>query len=90
MSGLPDGAPGYWMHETSGVLRPAVMAYLEGDDMTPEHIAAMRAYLRQWIEAPAWRGFIVDDLRRTLDGLTSRPAIREWLDLADEAGIDPL
>lgn len=29
-----DGAPGYWMNETSGVLRPAVKAYLEHDELT--------------------------------------------------------
>lgn len=47
------GIPGYWEHETSGVLRPAVTAYLRGDAMTPDHVAAMRAYLRQWI-AGGW------------------------------------
>lgn len=82
--------PGYWMHETSGVLRPAVEAYLFGDAMTPEQIAALRAYLRQWIEAPGFRGFVVDELRRTLDGLTTRQAITAWLHLADDAGVDPL
>ena len=38
-------APGYWKHETSGVLRPAVEAYLGGGPMTGSQIAAMRAYL---------------------------------------------
>jgi hypothetical protein len=81
-------SPGYWMHETSGVLRPAVEAYLAGDKLTGDQIAALRAYLRQWIAAPAWRG--VDDLRSEIEGLTSRKAIREWLDKAIELGIDPL
>lgn len=27
-------APGYWMYETSGMLRPAVEAYLTGKRMT--------------------------------------------------------
>lgn len=90
MSGPAALLPGYWMWETSGVLRPAIEAYLFGDGMTPEQIAAMRAYLRQWIEAPAWRGFDVHELRAGLDGLTTRQAIHEWLDLADSAGIDPL
>lgn len=49
-----ENAPGYWMDETSGVLRPAVEAYLHGRDMTPEEIVAMRAYLRQWIMATTW------------------------------------
>ena len=82
--------PGYWMHETSGVLRPAVEAYISGGAMTPEQIAAMRAYLRQWIAAPAWAGSKVRFLRRAIDSLTSREAIRSWLTIANEAGIDPL
>lgn len=82
-------ALGYWMHETSGVLRPAVEAYLQGDPMTGEHIAAMRAYLRQWIFAPVWEGDVAD-LRTRIDGLTSREAIAAWLVDADELGIDPL
>jgi DNA transposition AAA+ family ATPase len=82
--------PGYWMHETSGVLRPAVAAYLSGGDRTAEQIAAMRAYLRQWIMAPVWRGSEVPVLRRLIDTLTSRAAIARWLELAEGAGVDPL
>lgn len=81
---------GYWMHETSGVLRPAVAAYFAGGDMTAEQIAAMRAYLRQWIMAPVWRGPEVSVLRRSIDGLTSRAAIELWIALAAEVGLDPL
>ncbi len=84
-------APGYWMHETTGVLRPAVEAYLRDEPMTPEHIAAMRAYLRQWIQAPDWQG---DEelaaLRIGIDRLTNREAIDDWIDLAVELGVDPL
>lgn len=82
--------PGYWMHETSGVLRHVVEAYLTGAPMTPEQIAAMRAYLRQWIMVPQWRGDEVNRLRREVDGLTSREAITLWLRVAEEEGIDPL
>jgi hypothetical protein len=80
--------PGYWQHETSGVLRPAVEAYLAGGQMTGAQIAAMRAYLRQWIAAD-WPGN-VERLRKQIDGLTSRAALDRWIDLADEQGIDPL
>lgn len=87
--------PGYWKNETSGVLRPAVMAYLhfylDGvDTMTPEDIAAIRAYLRQWIAAPGFNGAGVDQLRTDIEGLTSRAAITRWLDTAADLGIDPL
>jgi hypothetical protein len=80
-----DG-PGYWMNETSGVLRPAVEAYLNREPMSEGEIAAMRAYLRQWIA-----GFFgAADLAGRVDKLTSREAIEDWLDDATEIGIDPL
>jgi hypothetical protein len=82
--------PGYWQHETSGVLRPAVEAYLHGEPMTPEQIAAMRTYLRQWISAPTWRGADVDKLRARVDGLFAVDSIDRWLRDAEAMGIDPL
>jgi hypothetical protein len=84
------GVPGYWMHETSGVLRPAIEAYLHNRPMTAEQIAAMRSYLCQWIAADAWMGPEVGELRAGIDGLVSQTAIRQWLGKAEEAGIDPL
>lgn len=83
-------APGYWMYETSGALRPAIAAYLSGDELTPGEIAAIRAYLRQWCNAPGFQGAEVEELRASVDGLISREAIARWLDRADDAGIDPL
>jgi hypothetical protein len=85
-------APGYWKNETSGALRPAVEAYLNGEPLNDEQIAVIRHYLAQWIYA---RGFDgggegVGRLRDTLGGLKSRRAIKRWLDDALEAGIDPL
>lgn len=82
--------PGYWMNETSGALRPAVLAYLCGDAMTDQQVVAMRAYLRQWINAPVWRGCTVAPLRDRIDELTSRAAIARWLADAEAAGIIPL
>ena len=82
--------PGYWMRESSGVLRPAIEAYLYREPMSDGHIAAMRAYLRQWINAPTWQGPDIDTLRAEVDGLTTRAAISSWLDRAEMAGIDPL
>ena len=82
--------PGYWMNETSGVLRPAVEAYLNDHEMTSDQIAAMRAYLRQWIFAPGFIGEGVDELRAWVGHLNTRHLIRLWLDDALEEGIDPL
>ena len=83
-------APGYWMDETTGVLRPAVEAYLHGEPMTAAHLAAMRAYLRQWIAAPVWAGDRVELLRATVDDITCRQGLDLWLDAAMKEGIDPL
>lgn len=82
--------PGYWMYETSGALRPAIVAYLKGDALNDAEIAAIRAYLRQWIMADAWRGPAIDALRAGIDGLNSRSSIRRWLDVALDENIDPL
>jgi hypothetical protein len=80
--------PFYWMNETSGVLRPAVKAYLAGEPMTDDQIAAMREYLRQWIAAPGWVN--AELLRLDVDLLFNRQAIASWLDCALKLGIDPL
>ena len=66
--------PGYWMHETSGVLRPAVEAYLSGmPTMSFEHVAAMRAYVRQWVEHGAFQG--IDDLKARVDEIKDRKSL---------------
>lgn len=85
--------PGYWMREMSGAARKAVAAYFHGC-MTPEDIAVMRAYLRQWIMSPVWKVEGEDDpiisLRERIDELTSREAFSSWLAAAASIGIDPL
>jgi hypothetical protein len=89
--------PGYWMFETTGVLRPAVEAYVHGDPLTEAHIAALRAYCRQWIElfeppdgAPAAERRIIARLRLMVDGLVDRNTISVWLMQATNIGADPL
>lgn len=96
---MSGGGPGYWMYETSGVLRPAVDAYLNNREMTVAQIAALRAYIKQWIMAPIWdanphagaEGRVwLANMRDRVDYLVSRQAITRWLDDALEGGIDPL
>lgn len=89
MSGF-DYIPGYWMNESSGRLRSAVEAYLEGRPMTDEQIADMVAYLRQWIDAPGFRGPEIDTLRNLVNHINSRVTLAAWLAQAEEAGCDPL
>jgi hypothetical protein len=95
----PGFEPGYWRFETSGVLRPAVEAYLNDAPLTTEQIAALRAYFRQWIGSPVWdqnphsgpeeQGWL-GRMRADIDGLTSRAAIERWIEAAIDGGIDPL
>lgn len=84
-----DDAPGYWMNETSGVLRPVIENYLTGGKMTDRDIATMRAYLRQWMEGP-WIGPMVDVLRSQIDDIHNRDDIVRWLNRAADQNIDPL
>jgi hypothetical protein len=84
---------GHWMNETSGELRPAVMAYLHHDPLSDADISAMRAYLRQWVSVEgSWMygDPAVEPLRAKIDRLTSIEAINEWMNEAIELGIDPL
>lgn len=86
---MSETVPGYWMNETSGVLRPAVEAYLEHRVMTPGQVGAMRAYFRQWM-CGDWRGPGADQLRFLIDGIRTSGDISVWLKLAEMRGIDPL
>lgn len=91
--------PGFWMHETSGVLRPAVEAYLGGGELSAAHVAALHAYCRQWVNSPVWdrnphagaeEREALAMLRRLVDSITSRPTLETWLAAAVDFGIDPL
>jgi hypothetical protein len=91
--------PGFWMYETSGVLAPALYAYLKGAELTEPQIATLRAYLRQWIMSPIWDQNPHADadalewlaeMRARIDELTDRTAIARWLLDATEGGLDPL
>jgi hypothetical protein len=78
------------MHETSGVVRPAVTAYLKGNPMTAKDIAAMRAYLTVWIFAPEFVRDGVGALRQTVEGLINRETIEDCLALARKEWISPI
>lgn len=82
--------PGYWMAEISGLLRPAVRAYLNNEAMSALQIAVMRAYLRQWIRARQFLGPELAALRQSVEELASQAALRRWIYAAIDAGADPL
>lgn len=89
---------GYWMYETTGVLRPAVEAYLfTRGPLAEPHVAALRAYVRQWIElfeppegAPEAERRVIARLREMVNGLVDRNTINVWMMQAMAVGIDPL
>ena len=103
MSPLPPfddrRAPGYWQHEMSGVLRPAIEAYLNRRPMTQGQKKLMRLYLEQWIDSPVWdmnphhseeaRADLAK-LRQAAHRITTRKGIDDWLRSALDLGIDPL
>lgn len=81
---------GYWMHETSGVLAPAVQRYLEGKSLSAGDISLLRAYLKQWITRGNWKGDEeLKELRTSVDMISTRADIEQWDALADELGLDP-
>ena len=91
--------PGYWMYETSGRLRPAVEAYLRNETLDAGQILALKAYLRQWINATTWDENPFMDvlaqcrlrtLRQEVNAITSRDDISDWLAEAVAFGMDPL
>jgi hypothetical protein len=81
--------PGYWMNETSGVLKPVVEKYLRGEQLSQNEVACMIAYLRQWM-AGDFCGPEIDMLRVTVNAIVDHETLVAWLDEAMDAGIDPL
>jgi hypothetical protein len=88
------------MYETSGILKPAIQAYLERKKtLSAEQIAILRAYFRQWIESGVWDNNLyatnaakgrLRELRSDIDNLTSVDSIDRWLQRCLEEGLDPL
>lgn len=87
---LFPGLPGYWRNEVSGVLVPVVEKYLRAEELDEQEVAAMRAYLRQWVRAPAWRGPAVYGLIDSVERIKTTSDVTDWLADALDAGIDPL
>jgi hypothetical protein len=91
--------PRYWMNESSGVLRPVVVAYLRHEMLDDSQVAIMRTYLRQWIDATVWDANphstaverqAMARLREAAKDIATREDISEWLLGAQVNGIDPL
>lgn|SRR5215467_2269136 len=92
-------APKYWMYEQGDELKPAIVAYMNGERLTARQVAFIRAYLRQWIDSPAW------DMNPALDNegraelavmrdrvrrIASESDISRSVSMMTTAGMDPL
>jgi hypothetical protein len=60
------------------------------EHLTPADVIVMRAYLRQWIAGAQWTGPHIKTLRRLADDIATVEDIHSWLEIAEDAGIDPL
>lgn len=78
------------MKETSGVLAAVIERYLNHKPLDSYELAIMRAYLRQWIMAPGWTGVDVEELRKAVELIETQRELERWLEVALDAGIDPL
>lgn len=92
-------APKYWAQETGGELGPAIERYILGQELSVRDLALIRAYLRQWVDSPAWDANPAhSDLSRrqltrlrmkVFDALT-KERIDDCIKLAIDMGMDPL
>lgn len=84
-------APKYWRYETSGVLAPAIEAYLNGKPLTVRQIALIRAYLYQWVKSPVWGpSGVLEALRLRVAAIQTADDVRAVIRAGLEIGIDPL
>ena len=100
---LPDPsapeAPKYWMYEQGGELGPAMLGYLKGDELSIRDLRLIAAYLRQWVDSPAWDAnpALSAESRQELATLRQKTAsartkaqIDESVSMAVDMGMDPL
>lgn len=90
----PGGMPYYWVHEQTGHLREAILAYITPEvSPSEDQLCLMREYLEHYINAPAWqdddRGTLAE-LRRRVTALKTPEDISAWLKTASKIYLDPL
>jgi hypothetical protein len=96
----PRMLPPYWKNETSGILQPAITAFIErgvyGSKTpapTPEQMGLIKQYLALYINAPCWQEGVQGQLaalRQSVNGINDLASCDRWLDEAMKWGFDPL
>ena len=79
--------PRFWMEEQTGVLEDAVETYLEGERLSPSQLAAIKVYLKQFVErAPLAGDANVPQLLRKLDRLRTTREVENFAEELAEYG----
>ena len=79
--------PRFWMEEQTGVLEDAVETYLEGERLSPSQLAAIKVYLKQFVErAPLAGEANVPQLLRKLDRLRTTREVENFAEELAEYG----
>jgi hypothetical protein len=89
LSDLPD-APASWRDEPDSLLHSAIETYMLRQYMSPEKIAAMRTYVGKFINAPIFAGSGVEELRASLNGVSTWKQMVDWMSRAAQVGCRPL
>ncbi len=81
--------PHFWMTEQTGRLADAVEVYMNGERLSPEQLATIKAYLRQYIEravltGDAHRGRLLQEL----DKLRTTREVEHFADDLADFGIE--
>ncbi len=90
--GLPPLLPDHWRDETNStaLLRSAIEAYMLKQNMSAEQLAAMRGYVGKRINAPAFGGPEVGELRSVIWNVGNWAQMFDWMQRAKAVGCDPL
>ena len=81
--------PRFWMEEQTGVLEQAVEAYMAGERLTEKHLAALKIYLKQYIQrAPLAGDASVPRLVQKIDRIKTTHDVENFADEAAEYGAE--
>jgi|GEM_PF-336054 len=81
--------PRFWMEEQTGVLEDAVETYIAGNSLKPAQLAAIKIYLKQFVErAPLVGEAKVNLLTQKVDRLKTTRDIENFADEVAEFGAE--
>lgn len=81
--------PRFWMEEQTGVLAPAVEAYLDGERLNTAQVEVIKVYLKQYVErAMLTGGANKPGLVRKIDKLKSSADLERFADEVAELGAE--